>query len=69
MADGHQTYVGAVAVIDRSIPFGTRVQIGDLGTYTVEDHIGSGSEYDIFNPSCASANEFGRHHLRVQIIN
>lgn len=56
-----------VAVIDRSIPFGTQVYIAGLGTYTVEDWIGHGSEFDIFTHSCAEANRFGRQHRRVSI--
>lgn len=59
---------GMVAVIDRSIPFGTRVAIDGMGTYTVEDWIGHGSEFDIFTHSCRAADIFGRRHLRVTIL-
>lgn len=67
-ASGKWPTRGMVATISRSIPFGTRVVIEGLGTYTVEDRIGHGSEYDIFTPSCAEANRFGRKHRRVTIL-
>lgn len=58
---------GMVATISRSIPFGTRVLIDGLGTFTVEDRIGHGSEFDIFTPSCDEADRFGRQHRRVTL--
>lgn len=66
-ASGKWPEPGMVATISRSIPFGTPVHIDGLGTYTVEDHIGHGSEFDIFTHSCAEANRFGRQHRRVTI--
>lgn len=67
MADGQQTHLGVVATIRRDIPFGTTVSIEGLGTYVVEDRIGLGSEFDIWTSACSTANDFGRHRLRVQI--
>jgi 3D (Asp-Asp-Asp) domain-containing protein len=64
MSDGHHTHVGAVAVLDRAIPFGTKLSI-DSHVYIVEDHVGHGTDFDIFNPSCASAMSFGREHVMV----
>ena len=69
MADGHQTHFGVVATIRRDIPFGTTVVIKGLGTYVVEDRIGNGSEFDVWTPACSTANDFGRHRLRVQTTN
>lgn len=37
MAGGKQTYKGAVAVSDRSIPMGTKIYLQDFGEMTVED--------------------------------
>lgn len=68
-ASGKWPEPGMVATISRSIPFGTRVVIEGLGTYTVEDRIGHGSEFDLFTHSCAEAERFGRKHRHVQIIN
>lgn len=67
-ASGKWPTVGMVATISRSIPFGTRVLIDGLGEFTVEDRIGHGSEFDIFTPSCAEADRFGRQHRRVRIL-
>lgn len=59
---------GMVATISRSIPFGTHILIEGLGEYVVEDRIGHGSEFDIFTPSCAEADRFGRQRHRVTIL-
>lgn len=67
-ASGKWPEPGMVATMSRSIPFGTRVQIEGLGTYTVEDRIGHGSEFDIFTHSCGEADRFGRQHRRVTIL-
>lgn len=64
-ASGKWPEPGMVATISRSIPFGTRVYIEGLGTFTVEDRIGHSSEFDIFTHSCAEARTFGRQHRRV----
>ena len=67
MANGQQTHLGAVATIQRDIPFGTTVVIEGMGTYVVEDRIGYGSEFDIWTSACSTANNFGRHRMRVNI--
>jgi 3D (Asp-Asp-Asp) domain-containing protein len=64
-AAGRWPQPGDVAVIDRSIPFGTHVYIEGVGNFVVEDWIGHGSEFDIFTHSCAAADAFGRQHHRV----
>lgn len=64
-ASGKPVREGMVATLDRSIPFGTVVQIEGMGSYVVEDRIGYGSEFDIYTSSCSHARDFGRHHLRV----
>lgn len=68
MASGKQTYRGAVATISRSYAFGTRVRIGDLGVFVVEDRIGHSSQWDIWFSSCAEARQFGRRQLSVRIV-
>lgn len=67
MADGQRVHEGAIATLDRSIPFGTRITVPGLGTYVVEDRVGWGTDFDIWTPSCAMAHRWGRHHLRVTI--
>lgn len=67
MADGQPTHSGAVATLDRSIPFGTRVSIPGLGTFVVEDRIGYGSDFDVWTPSCATATSWGRRTLTVSL--
>lgn len=67
-ASGKATSSGMVATRDRNIPFGTKIVIDGLGTFTVEDRIGYGSEYDIWTPSCSTAISFGRKFRRVTIL-
>lgn len=67
-ASGKTPQRGMVATISRSIPFGTHILIEGYGEYIVEDRIGHGSEFDIFTPSCAEADRFGRKHARVTIL-
>jgi 3D (Asp-Asp-Asp) domain-containing protein len=67
-ASGRQVYEGEVATIRRDVPFGTRVRIGDLGTFVVEDRIGHGSEFDVYMSSCSRADEFGRRRLTVELL-
>lgn len=67
-ASGKWPQPGMVAVMDRSIPFGTRVVIDGIGTFVVEDWIGHGSEFDIFTHSCSAADRFGRQHRAVQVL-
>ena len=71
MADGHQTYVGAVA--GNMWPLGTKLMI--LGgehqgeVVTVEDRIGAHSQLDFFTPSCAAAWIYGREQIEVREVN
>ena len=67
-AAGLWPQLGDVAVIDRSIRFGTRLLIAGR-EYVVRDWIGSGSQFDIFGGDDAGCEQraltFGRRHLRV----
>lgn len=51
-ASGKRVREGMVAVIDYSIPFGTKVTVDSFGTFVVEDHIGHGSQIDIYRSHC-----------------
>lgn len=67
MADGQQVHQGAIATLDRSIPFGTHITVPGMGTYTVEDRVGYGTDFDVWTSSCAMADRWGRHHLQVRL--
>lgn len=67
MADGQPVHRGAVATLDRSIPFGAHVVIPGLGTFVVEDRVGWGTDFDVWTPSCATADRWGRHRLQVAV--
>ena len=69
-ASGKHTYFGEVAM--NTLPLGTRIEITPAAfgrsTFTVEDRIGSGSQLDIFQPSCAAAIAYGRETEHVRIL-
>lgn len=70
MADGRQTYQGAVAG-DRW-PLGTRLAVSDSPdgpeVVTVADRIGAGSDLDFALPGqCQRALDWGRHPVRVSV--
>jgi 3D (Asp-Asp-Asp) domain-containing protein len=72
MADGQPPYIGAVAVIPGAFPFGTKLKLLS-GSYAgrmelVGDHIGWGSQLDIYDPSCQDAVEYGRQEIKVEVI-
>jgi len=68
MANGRRTHDGAVAM--NGVPFGTRFRIlsGPLRgkIVTVEDRIGSGSQFDIWMSSCSAARQYGRRTIRIE---
>ena len=69
-AAGRWPQIGDVAVLDRSIPFGTLVHIAGHGDYRVEDWVGWDTDFDIYGGAgdCESrASHFGRQHLRVTV--
>jgi len=69
-ASGKHTYFGEVAM--NTLPLGTRIQIRPAAfgrsTFTVEDRIGSGSELDIYQPSCTAAIDYGRRAEHVRVL-
>lgn len=64
---------GIVAADPRILPLGTRIVIDAgaySGTYTVADTGGAvkGRVLDIWVPSCAEANRFGRKTIKVSVV-
>lgn len=64
---------GIVAADPRILPLGTRINIDAgsySGTYTVADTGGAvrGRILDIWVPSCAEANRFGRKTVKVSVV-
>jgi hypothetical protein len=59
-------------VANNFLPLGTWIELDRLAfgrrRYQVEDHIGSGSELDIFNPSEAACDEYGRREIGFRVI-
>jgi 3D (Asp-Asp-Asp) domain-containing protein len=68
---GNRTRRGTVAADPRVLPMGTTVRLPPRrGLYTVSD-TGStvkGRRLDIYMPSCREARQFGRRHVRVEIV-
>jgi 3D (Asp-Asp-Asp) domain-containing protein len=51
-------------------PVGTVLHVEDVGTVVIRDHIGSGSDLDIYlgRDGCEQrARQFGRRQLRVEV--
>lgn len=72
-ANGGGVRRGIVAADPRVLPLGTRIQItagSYSGTYTVADTGGAvrGRILDVWVPSCAEANRFGRKNIMVAIL-
>jgi 3D (Asp-Asp-Asp) domain-containing protein len=64
---------GIVAADPRVLPLGTRINVSAgsySGTYTVADTGGAvrGRILDIWVPSCAEANRFGRRSVKVSVV-
>lgn len=55
-------------VASNLVPLGTRVRIGNLGIFTVEDRVGGGTDYDIFLETRSECIRFGRKHLAVEVL-
>jgi 3D (Asp-Asp-Asp) domain-containing protein len=54
-------------------PLGTVITISPAAfgrsRFVVLDRIGSGSQLDIYNPSCRAAIDYGRRTERVRVLN
>lgn len=71
MASGRRTYYGAAAM--NAVPLGARYRVlsGPAAgrTLTVEDRIGSGSQFDIAYPGdCAAARQYGRRTIEIEKV-
>jgi 3D (Asp-Asp-Asp) domain-containing protein len=70
-ASGEHTREGIVAVLPGFLPLGTWIALDHpvfgRRRYQVEDHIGSGSELDIFNPSEAACVDYGRREIGFRV--
>jgi 3D (Asp-Asp-Asp) domain-containing protein len=66
-ASGEDAYLGEVAVLPGFLPLGTHIRLDhpEFGrrNYVVLDHIGHGSELDIFNPSEEACIQYGRREI------
>lgn len=69
-ADGGHGYVGSVAMNGQ--PFGSRWRVltGPAAgrELVVTDRIGHGSSFDIWMPSCAAADAYGRHNITIERV-
>jgi 3D (Asp-Asp-Asp) domain-containing protein len=71
-ASGKDAYFGEVAVLPGFLPLHTRIRLDHPAfgkrDFVVLDHIGHGSELDIFNPSESSCNTYGREQRGFRVI-
>jgi 3D (Asp-Asp-Asp) domain-containing protein len=71
-ASGEQTHPGIVAVMPGFLPLGTWIELDHPAfgrrRYQVEDHIGEGSELDIFNESQSACNAYGRQQRGFRVV-
>jgi len=69
-ASGADAYFGEVA--NNALPLGTRIRLDRPAfgqrDFVVLDHIGSGSELDIFNPSEAACIAYGRQERGFYVV-
>ena len=66
-ASGKHVALGMAAA--NAYRFGTRLNIEGVGEVTVEDRSAPGAtDVDIYNPSESYCRQFGRRHLRVEVI-
>lgn len=64
-ASGEAAYDGGAAM--NGVPLGSRWRVLETGAvYTVNDRIGSGSDFDIYFSSCGSANAYGRRTVTIE---
>ncbi len=66
-ASGESAHEGGVAM--NSAPLGSTWRVvGSGATYTVNDRIGSGSEFDIYFSSCGAADGYGRQTITIEQV-
>ena len=71
-ASGVDAYFGEVAVLPGTLPLGAKIRLDKDAfgrrEYTVWDHIGYGSELDIFNPSETACIDYGRQERGYVVL-
>ena len=69
-ASGIPPSEGRTCAAGKQYPFGTRIQLDGIGTFTVEDRGGAitGNRIDIFMNSHQAANNFGRRRVRGRVV-
>lgn len=69
-ASGGPVYLGEVA--NNSLALGTRIRLDrpvfGRRDFRVEDRVGSGSELDIYNPSEATCERYGRERIGFVVL-
>jgi len=69
---GVDAYFGEVAVLPGFLPLGTHIELDHpafgRSEFIVYDHIGSGSELDIFYPSESACNDYGRQERGFSVV-
>jgi 3D (Asp-Asp-Asp) domain-containing protein len=65
-------YFGEVAVLPGFLPLGTHILLDRPAfgrrAFVVRDHIGYGSELDIFNPSESACLQYGRREIGFRVV-
>jgi 3D (Asp-Asp-Asp) domain-containing protein len=66
-ASGESAHEGGVAM--NAAPLGTTWRVvGSGATYTVNDRIGSGSDFDIYFSDCGAAEAYGRQTITIEQV-
>lgn len=70
-ASGTKATAGRTVAMSSKYPFGTKVEIKGMGTYTVEDRGGAitGNKIDIYFDSHQDALNFGRKTVYLRVVN
>ncbi len=70
-ASGVKVKEGRTLACPPQYPFGTRIHIDGMGTYTCEDRGGAikGNRFDIYMKTKRQAFAFGRRHLTAHVVN
>lgn len=70
-ASGKRVKAGTTAACPRELPFGTRINIEDVGERVCTDRGSAikGRKIDVYMPTIKEALKFGRQTLKVIILN
>lgn len=69
-ASGAMPKQGVTIAAPRHIPFGTKVNVSGLGTFTVQDRtaVRFDGRFDVFMTNHQAAIKFGKQRRQIQII-